>query len=186
MVTVASEGLGVEPRRCFHFQGFGHLGRSCRSLQGGHHLICISCGGAGHDGDYPGWAGPVQCYHCGGAYPAPLNLECNRYKYEREILLVRSRVSFPETKKQMLMRLLHQNVKYSQSWRNLSFATIHHISLCLLHLTLLPTFPARLDPPHPPRRLPLCHECFGDFCCGSWWNHAAEMLLHQALPRWNS
>lgn len=99
------------PRRCFHCQSFGHVAQSCRRHLRGLPSTCVNCGNDGHAGECPG---PIKCYHCGGPHPAS-SKECDRYRFEKEILLVRTqeRVSFPEAKKRALTRTIRPGVSYA-------------------------------------------------------------------------
>lgn len=104
------------PRRCFHCQSFGHVAQSCRRHLRGLPSTCVNCGEDDHAGDCPG---PIKCYHCGEPHPAS-SKECDRYRFEKEILLVRTqeRVSFPEAKKRAMTRTVRPGVSYASILSN--------------------------------------------------------------------
>ncbi len=73
--------------------------------------MCVNCGDTGHSDDCPG---PVKCYHYGGAHQAS-SRECDRYKFEKEVLLIRTqeRISFSEAKKRAMTRHVRPGVTYA-------------------------------------------------------------------------
>ncbi len=82
------------PRRCFHCQAYGHVTQTCRRLKNGLTKVCVSCGLNNQGEDC---LGPVRYYHCGDPYPAS-SKDCERYRFEKEVLYVRNkkRVLFAE------------------------------------------------------------------------------------------
>ena len=100
------------PRRCFHCQMYGHVGRTCRRLQQGLPAVCVTCGTSTHDGqDCPG---PVKCIHCQKGHPAS-SKECDRFLLEKEILIIRSRekITFPEARNRALATVLRNGESYA-------------------------------------------------------------------------
>ena len=101
------------PRRCFHCQRFGHVGKSCRRQQQGLPQICVQCGEATH-GEGVVCPNPPSCLNCRGAHPAS-SIQCDHYKFEFEVLSVRARerLSFAEAKEKVRGLFLRPGVTFA-------------------------------------------------------------------------
>ena len=102
-----------KPKRCFHCQRFGHVGKTCRRQQQGLPQVCVQCGEANH-GDGVVCPNPPSCFNCRGAHPAS-SYQCDHYKFECEVLAVRTRerVSFAEAKERVRGLFLRPGVTFA-------------------------------------------------------------------------
>ena len=101
------------PRRCFHCQRFGHVGRSCRRQQQGLPQICVQCGQEAH-GENVNCTNAPSCVNCQGAHPAS-STQCDFYRFESEVLAVRTRerMSFKEAKERVRGMFVRPGVSFA-------------------------------------------------------------------------
>ena len=98
------------PRRCFKCQGYGHVGKFCRSSR----AVCVRCGEDAHD-DGECSASP-SCANCGKPHQAN-NKECDRYLLEKEIICIKTKekCTFREAKEIALSRHIKPGLTFANA-----------------------------------------------------------------------
>ena len=96
------------PRRCRKCQSYGHGKNNCK-----HKQVCPRCSGLHNNDDFTYTNQPL-CNNCGGPHGAYAP-SCPRYKYEAEVLSVRStqKLSFPDARAQVETSGMFPGVSYA-------------------------------------------------------------------------
>ena len=101
------------PRRCRNCQRFGHGKNTCKQ-----HQVCPRCSGP-HNNDNLTCQNQPLCNNCGGPHGAYAPT-CPKYKYEAEVLSVRSsqKLSFPDARALVEASGMFPAVSYAQRTQN--------------------------------------------------------------------